>query len=94
MDECTDLFKDIRSKLWATSPDYGKKIKTLLKYLEDRNVTNGERPDINELRNASAHPGKEKEYDWNQHSVWLKTALGEPPKKILHLIVVDLRTIS
>jgi len=94
MDECTDLFKDIRSKLWTTSPDYGRKIKTLLKYLEDRNVINGERPNINELRNASAHPGKEKEYDWNQHSVWLKTALGEPPKKILHLIVVDLRTIS
>lgn len=92
MDECTNLFIDIRDKLSVNYPDYNKRIKTLVEYLEDRNVINGERPNINELRNASAHPGKEKEYDWKQHSVWLKATLGEPPREILHLIVVNLRT--
>ena len=93
MDECTDLFKNLRSKLCTTSPGYGNKIKILLNYLEERNIFNEEHPDINDLRNASAHPGKEKEYDWNQHFLWLKAALGEPPKRILHLIVVNLRAV-
>ena len=91
MDSCTDLFTNVRKKTNLISPDYGKKIILLIKSLEDRYSVNSENPNIIELRNAAAHPGHETKYMWSSYLTWIKDCFIKPPKKMLHLLAIELK---
>jgi hypothetical protein len=91
MDSCTGLFWDIRKKICSIQPDYPDRLRTLIRCIEEKHQTEREGPDLTELRNASAHPGRESDYEWKEHAEWLKKLLGKPPKRLLHLTTVSLR---
>lgn len=91
MDDCTNLFINIRNKLNHIEPKYSENVTMLAQFIEEKNVLKNEQANIVELRNASAHPGREQDLDWKKHINWLKIVLGKPPKHIIKLITVTLR---
>lgn len=94
MDSCTDLFKIIRNKVNNYIPDYTNMINRLVDLLEYSYTLPNEKANITELRNASAHPGKEDSLNWPLYLDWLKESMGKPPKQMLHTITIDLRLSS
>lgn len=91
MDSCTGLFSDIRKKIYLTQPDYSEVLHTLIRCIEEKHQPELPGPNLTELRNASAHPGRERDYEWKEHAQWLKEMLGKPPRTLLYLTVVKLR---
>jgi hypothetical protein len=91
MDECTDLFKNIRTTLEKYHPDSNKSIENLARALEEEYSSGGKSANIVDLRNASAHPGREGSFTWSEYLTWLKAAIGQPPKYILRTLIFDLR---
>jgi len=91
MDECTNLFKDIRTNLEKYCDDSTKSIEKLVLALEEKHSPDGESANIVDLRNASAHPGREGSFTWSKYLTWLKTTIGQPPEYILRVLIFKLR---
>lgn len=91
MDECTTLFakcrKDINDKHWKGNQE----IYNIVTIIEQNESNKEDSANIIDLRNSSAHPGKENLYDWRKYTIWFKNAIGKPPKMILKKIINDTR---
>jgi hypothetical protein len=91
MDQCTTLFSKARCFLAAYSP--GAVTEVGLLHADFSHMISAETRsyDIVSLRNACAHPGHEKEltHPGTYHS--LRELVGEPPRRLLQRIVVNLR---
>jgi len=59
----------------------------MVELCEEAHEVNGEHPTVTELRNASAHPGREADFTWPQYVGWLKDFLGKPPREALRLLI-------
>ena len=91
MDECTDLFKNMRMSLEKYCPNSTKAIKNITLLLEEKHSVDSESASIIELRNAAAHPSREGTFSWAKYLEWLKKLIGKPPKYILRSLIFDLR---
>ena len=91
MDECTDLFKKMRTSLEKYCPNSTKAIKNIAMSLEEKHSVDSESASIIELRNAAAHPGREGSFSWAKYLEWLKRVIGQSPKYILHSLIFNLR---
>lgn len=91
MDECTDLFKNMRMDLEKYCPNSTKTIKNIALLLEEKHSVDSESASIIELRNASAHPGRDSSFSWAKYLEWLKRFIGKPPEYILRSLIFDLR---
>lgn len=86
MSKCTPLFTTINDKATSSCPNFVQKIEELTQFLEDTHPYNHEHPTLVDLRNASAHPGHEDDFTWNEHIPWLKELLGKPPREAFRVI--------
>jgi len=86
MNKCTPLFTTINDKATLSCPNFVQTIQELTQFLDDTHQYNHENPTLVDLRNASAHPGREVDFTWNKHIPWLKALLGKPPKEALRVI--------
>lgn len=91
MDECTDLFKNIRKKLEKDCPNSTRAIKNIAALLEEKHSVKGESASVVDLRNSAAHPGREDAFNWAEYLDWLRKLIGKPPKYILRSIIFNLR---
>ena len=90
MDECTDIFKNMRTSLKKYCPNSVKAIKNIALLLEEKHSVDNESASIIELRNAAAHPGREGSFSWEKYLEWLKRIIGQPLKFILCSLIFDL----
>lgn len=87
MDECTDLFRRIRTRTSQTAPSYTEGVAKLVYTLEEPHKMDGTSLTILDARNRSAHPRQEGQIDWPSFIGELKEALGKPPAELLKLAV-------
>lgn len=92
MDRCTQVFQDIRSEAEHIDDTHSDKVGRLATLLKGPLAEEAPKEaTLVRLRNAAAHPRSDPTEDWQQFIVWLKQALGEPPRRILHLVAVEAR---
>ena len=91
MDECTDLFKNVRTIIEKYCPNSTRAMKNITRLLEEKYSIGDELASVIELRNAAAHPGRESSFSWAKYLGWLKRSIGKPPKYILRSLIFDLR---
>ncbi|HOL20422.1 MAG TPA: hypothetical protein PK813_09305, partial [Candidatus Hydrogenedens sp.] len=91
IDIYTDLFIKIRNKLKEINPNYYEILSNIVEILEKEYTTEERSLNILNLRNASAHPGKEKTINWNKYITWLKDVISQPPQYLLRYLVFQLR---
>ncbi|WP_147431056.1 hypothetical protein [Thiocapsa rosea] len=87
MDRCTDLFKNIRSRVNRASPDFSDRVAKLARVLEQPLKTDGAALTIPEVRNRSAHPREDEDVDWTSFIDQIRETLGKPPVELLKLVV-------
>ncbi len=75
----------------AFRPNASEVLMELIPVLETPHHVDSENATLVDLRNASAHPGKEKAFTWPNYLDWLKAILGKPPYYALKAIVLMLR---
>lgn len=86
MDEMTSFFRLLRNQTKCESSF----ISEASALLRERFLGQAKEPCIIDLRNASAHPGKESCFVWENYISWLKELLGKPPRRIMWLITQKL----
>lgn len=87
MDQCTDLFKGIRSQATRYSPDFSEKVSQLARILEKPLTTDSIAMTIPEARNRSAHPREAEDVEWPSFIEHLRETLGKPPVELLKLVL-------
>ena len=91
MDECTNLFSMSRHLLFKIAGPSENHVKSVLSAFRATFGCVDPPWDLVKLRNACAHPGNEAALiNLDLHRV-LRETLGEPPRKLLQTIVLDLR---
>lgn len=91
MHTCTNLFLKCRELISNKHPNGNDEISSIVSLIEQNESENNLTANIIDLRNASAHPGNEDEYDWKEYINWLKKSIGQPPKLILMKIILSTR---
>ncbi len=94
MDKCTDLFVRARKALETISGSSQNCIQTIKEAFSDTFGVMIPPWDIVKLRNSCAHPGNEGPLREKTLFAQLKVTMGEPPRKLIQTIVVQLRGIS
>lgn len=87
MDQCTDLFKNIRAHANRISPDFSQRVAKLAEAVQQPLTIDGAAMTIADARNRSAHPREDEDVDWALFIHHLKEALGRPPPQLLKLVV-------
>lgn len=87
MDQCTNLFKNIRTQSNRFSPDFSDRVAKLARALEQPLKTDGGALSILEARNRSAHPREDEDVEWPSFIDYLRETLGKPPVELLKLVV-------
>jgi len=87
MDQCTDIFKNIRAHTNLASPTFSDDVARLVRVFEQPLTTNGAAMTIPDARNRSAHPREDEEVEWTSFIDHIKEMLGKPPAELLKLLV-------
>lgn len=87
MDQCTNLFTNIRKQTKLSSPDFTVQVANLAHVLEQPLTPNGIAMTIPDARNRSAHPREDEAIEWGVFIHSLKEMLGRPPAELLKLVV-------
>lgn len=87
MDQCTDIFMNIRNQTKLSSPDFTEQVARLARVLEQPLTPNGIAMTIPDARNRSAHPREDEDIEWGAFINSLKEMLGKPPAELLKLVV-------
>lgn len=87
MDQCTNLFKDIRAQVSLSSPRFSEHVADLARILDRPLTINSAAMTIPDARNRSAHPRDDERVDWMPFIEQIKDALGKPPAELLKLVV-------
>lgn len=87
MDQCTNLFTNIRNQTKFSSPDFTEQVARLAHVLEQPLTPNGIAMTIPDARNRSAHPREDETIEWGVFIDGLKEMLGKPPAELLKLVV-------
>ena len=87
MDQCTDLFRQMREHAERHDAAFTDLVERMVDLCEEVHEVDGEHPNVTELRNAAAHPGREADFTWPQYVAWLKDFLGKPPREALRLLI-------
>lgn len=91
MDECTNLFSKSRNYLYKIAGSSEVYVETVKSAFRDTFGCIDPPWDMVKLRNSCAHPGNEKQlHNADLHRMLRKT-LGEPPRKLIQTIVLELR---
>jgi len=87
MDQCADVFRDIRNHVANTMTGYSAKIAKLAQLLEQPVIFGNPAITIPDARNRSAHPREDEGISWDTFIEGLKELLGQPPSELLKLVV-------
>ena len=87
MDQCTDLFKNIRDQTNLASPGFSDEVARLVRVFEQPLTTNSAAMTIPDARNRSAHPREDEDVEWTSFIDSIKEMLGQPPAELLKLLV-------
>lgn len=87
MDQCTELFRQMREQAERHDAAFTDLVERMVDLCEELHEVDGEHPNVTELRNAAAHPGREADFKWPQYVAWLKDFLGKPPREALRLLI-------
>lgn len=87
MDQCTNLFTNIRNQTKLSSPNFTDQVARLAHVLEQPLTPNGIAMTILDARNRSAHPREDEAIEWGVFIHSLKEMLGKPPAELLKLVV-------
>jgi len=91
MDECTNLFQITRKRLRECGVPSEALVKSIQASFQEE-FFEGDPPwNMVKLRNSCAHPGEESHFENSQIYKNLHEVLGDPPKELLHIIVVKFR---
>lgn len=92
MDELTELFKTIRRELAVKVPNADELVATIAQTLNEPLVSGGTHTLV-DVRNNADHPSADASVDWVKYTIELKRTLGEPPRRLLHLVCADFSPI-
>ncbi len=92
MNNCTNLFSIINGLTKDVSSEFAEKVSSCAKVIESPLRQNGNGITITDARNRSAHPSEDTDVDWHSFISQFKKILGEPPAKVLSLIVTLTKT--
>jgi hypothetical protein len=87
MDQCTNLFTNIRNQTKLSSPNFTDQVARLAHVLEQPLTPNGIAMTIPDARNRSAHPREDEAIEWGVFIHSLKEMIGKPPAELLKLVV-------
>ena len=87
MDQCTNVFRDIRNHAAINMAGYSAKIANLVQLLEQPVILGNPVITIPDARNRSAHPREDEGISWDTFIEGLKELLGQPPSELLKLVV-------
>lgn len=87
MNQCTNVFRDIRNHAAIDMTGYSAKIANLAQLLEQPVIAGNPVITIPDARNRSAHPREDEGIRWDSFIEGLKELLGQPPSALLKLLV-------
>lgn len=77
----------MREQAGSRDAAFASKVERMVDLCEEAHEVDGEHPNVTELRNAAAHPGREADFTWPHYVAWLKDFLGRPPREALRLLI-------
>ena len=92
MDELTELFRNIRNELAIKVRNADELVAAIAQTLNEPLVSGGTHTLV-DVRNNADHPSADDGVDWVKYTIELKRTLGEPPRRLLHLVCADFAPI-
>ena len=92
MDELTELFGNIRKELAIKVRNADELVAAIAQTLNEPLVSGGTHTLV-DVRNNADHPSADDGVDWVKYTIELKRTLGEPPRRLLHLVCAEFAPI-